>query len=124
MISITKDRSKDLTRLTVTEEFVPSEMIDATEKFYATEPTQLAMWNLLEAKGNSFTSEDIDRILVVIRKYADKRIGGKTVLVVSSDYAYGMSRIHEAKAENTGIKIDYHVTRSVSRALKWLGIED
>ena len=124
MIRISKDLSKELTVFTATDEMVAHDMIEAIETFYSTEPTRFVIWDLIEARGSSFTSEDIDRIIRIISKHANKRIEGKTVLVVTSDFAYGMSRMYKTKAEHSKIRIDYHVTRSMEDALKWLGIGD
>ena len=124
MIRISKDLSKDLTVFTATDEIVANDMIEVIEPLYSTEPTRFVIWDLSEASGSFFKSDDIDKIIEVVSKHSAKRIGGKTVLVASSVFAYGMSRMYEAKAEHSPIKIEYHVTHSMEEALRWLGIGD
>jgi hypothetical protein len=124
LIRISKDLSKELTLFTGTNELVANDMIEVIEKLYSTEPTKFVIWDLTEANGNSFTTEDLDRIIEVAGKYSHKRIGGKTVIVASSVFVYGMSRMYQAKAEHSQVKIDYHVTRTMEEALEWLGIGD
>ena len=124
MISISKDPSKDLTVFTATGEIVANDMVEVIEKLYSSEPTQFVVWDLTEASSDSFPSEDIDRVLEVAGKHSHKRVGGKTVVVASSVFAYGMSRMYQAKAEHSQIKINYHVTHTMEEALRWLGIED
>lgn len=121
MIDISKDHKKELTVLTVKGELTASKMIQAIEEFYKTGPTKYALWDLLKAEGTSFTTHDIENIISVILRYENQRKNGKTVLVVSRDYEYGMSRIHIAKAELRHLSIKYHVTRSLEEAMEWLG---
>ncbi|MBN2426467.1 MAG: hypothetical protein JXR46_06285 [Calditrichaceae bacterium] len=122
MIDISKDHKKDLTILTVKGELTAPKMIQAIEEFYKKGPTKYALWNLLKAKGASFTTYDIENIIAVILRHENQRKNGKTVLVVSRDYEYGMSRIHIAKAELRHLSIKYHVTRSMDEAMEWLGV--
>jgi len=122
LITISKDLSKDLTVFTGTGEMVADDMIEVIEKLYSTEPTRFVIWDLMKATGNSFKSEDMDRIIEVVSKNSHKRIGGKTILAASSVFAYGMPRMYQAKAEHSRIKIDYHVTHTMEDALRWLGI--
>lgn len=99
-------------------------MIEVIEKLYSTEPTRFVIWDLTKANGNYFKSEDIDRVIEAATKHSSKRIGGKTVLVASSVFAYGMSRMYQSKAEHSQINIAYHVTHTMEEALTWLGIGD
>ena len=122
MIRVSIDPSQNLTLFTVSGEISADELIAEVKKFYSTKPTTLAMWDLLDAKGETFTPGDVDRIISVISKYRAARKGGRTALVASSDYTYGMSRIHKAKAEMLKIDVEYYVTRSIDDALRWLGV--
>jgi hypothetical protein len=124
LIGISKDLSKDLTVFTATGEILANDMIEVIEKLYSTEPTRFVIWDLTEANGNYFKSEDIDRVIEVATKHSSKRDGGKTVLVASSVFAYGMSRMYQAKVEHTQTKIEYHVTNTMEEALRWLEIGD
>ena len=122
MITISKDLSKNLTVFTATGEILADDMIEVIEKLYSTEPTRFIIWDLAEADGTYFKSEDIDRVIDVVSKYSHKRVGGKTILVASSVFAYGMSRMYQSKVEHNQMKIDYHVTRTMEEALGLLGI--
>ena len=107
---------------TATGEIVANDMIEVIDKLYSTEPTRFVIWDLTEASGTYFKSEDIDSITEVVSKYSERRIGGKTVLVASSVFAYGMSRMYQTKAELNQVNIDYHVTHTMEEALEWLGL--
>ena len=60
MIRVSQDPSKDLTIFTGTGEIVAKDMIEVIEKRYSTEPTKFVIWDLTEASGPSFTSDDLD----------------------------------------------------------------
>ncbi len=122
MIRISKDHSQDMTLFTVTGETTVEEIIDAVTSFYSSEPTRLLLLNFLEAKGSSFTPDDIDKIISIVSRYAYKRKGGKTALVAASDHVYGMSRMFKAKSEVKKIQLEVHVTRTMEEALHWLDV--
>ncbi len=122
MIRISKDCSQDFTMFTGTGDVTVEEMVEAVVTFYTSEPTKLALWNFLEARGLSFSPDDIDRVISIISKYCDQRKGGRSAIVASSDYVYGMARMYKAKSEVRKIHIEYHVTRSVEEASRWLGV--
>lgn len=122
MIRVKKDYSQNLTLFTVSGDVSVEEMITEVENFFSSQPTKLAMWDLLDVRGDGFAPSDVDKIISVIGKYRAARKDGKTALVASSDYAYGLSRMHKAKAEMYKLDIDYYVTRNLDDALKWLGV--
>ncbi|NNF98619.1 MAG: hypothetical protein HKM93_04520 [Desulfobacteraceae bacterium] len=122
MISTSYDVSKALTVFKATGEITVQEIIQAIETFYAETPTKLTLWDLRHAENNTVSSEDIDRIIEIIRRHSDEREGGKSALVVSRDFAFGMSRMHIAKTEISKINISYYVTRSIPEAMEWLGL--
>ena len=123
MIDIHVDLLNDLTVKTVTGKFSADEMIEVIENFYITQPTKYVIWDFIEADGTQISSNDIETINHTISKYSYKRIGGKTALVVSRDYGFGMSRMHQASAENHGINIKYYITRNMEDARRWIGFK-
>ena len=122
MIDIHVDPLNDLTVKTVIGKFSANELIEVIEEFYFTQPTKYVIWDFIEADGTQISPQDIETINQTISKYSHKRIGGKTALVVSRDYGFGMSRMHKATAENHGINIKYYVTRNMEDARKWIGV--
>jgi len=124
MIDVHADLLNDLTVKTVIGKFSADEMIDVIEDFYAAQPTKNVIWDFILADGTQISPNDIEIINQTISKYSFKRIGGKTALVVSGDYGFGMSRIHQASAENHGINIKYYITRDIEDAMRWIGFQD
>lgn len=124
MIDIHVDMVNDLTVKTVTGKVSTHEMIGVIEKFYSDQPTKYVIWNFMEADGTQISPKDIETINRTISKHSYKRIGGKTALVVSRDYAYGMSRLHQVSAENHGINITYYITRNMEDAVRWISLKN
>ncbi len=122
MIRVSKDYSQNFTMFIGTGDISVEEVVDSVVTFYTSEPTKMALWNLLEARGDTFTPEDIDSVVYVIRKHCGSRKDGKSVIVASSDYVYGMARMYKATSEVRKIHVEYHVTRSVDEGLRWLGV--
>jgi hypothetical protein len=120
MIDIHIDMGNDLTVKTVTGKVSVDELIDVAEKFYSDQPTRYVIWNLIEADGTQISPRDIETLNQTISKHSYKRIGGKTALVVSRDYGFGMSRMYQANAENHGINIKYYITRDMDDAMRWI----
>lgn len=121
MIDIHIDPLNDLTVKTVTGKISADEVIEVIEKFYSDQPTKYVIWNFMEADGAQISPNDIETINQTISKHSYKRIGGKTALVVSRDYGYGMSRMHQTSAETHGINIKYYITRDMDDARRWIG---
>ena len=124
MIDIHVDFLNDLTVKTVIGRFSADEVIDVIEDFYTTQPTKNVIWDFIMADGTQISPNDIEIINQTISKYSFKRIGGKTALVVSGDYGFGMTRMHQASAENHGINIRYYITRDMEDAMRWIGFQD
>ena len=123
MIDIHVDFLTDLTVKTVIGKFSADEVIDAIEGFYTAQPTKNVIWDFIMADGTQISPEDIEIINQMISKYSYKRIGGKTALVVSRDYGFGMSRMHKASAESHGINIKYYITQDMEDAKNWMGFK-
>ena len=123
MIDIHIDHLNDLTVKTVIGRFSADEMLDVIESFYTTQPTKNVIWDFILADGTQISPKDIEIINQTISKYSHKRIGGKTALVVSRDYGFGMSRMHKASAESHGINIKYYITQDMEDAKNWMGFK-
>ncbi len=123
MIQVTIDTQQDYTQFIVSGEVSIDDLIDAVKTYYSSDPTRLLLWSFPDVQRGGFTPADIDRLISLVALYSEKRPGGKTALVASGDYAYGLSRMHAAKAEVRKIPVEYFVSRQIEKALDWLGVK-
>lgn len=117
------NRSKGLTIFTVTGEVVFDELIHAIEKYIKTGPTPFEIYDFRNGTGESFTSEQIDRLIERGKDFVESSPGGsKTALVVSKDIDYGLSKVYQALGEIGKIPWETEVFRSMDKAYQWLNL--
>ncbi|MFC1489074.1 hypothetical protein ACFL6B_04410 [Thermodesulfobacteriota bacterium] len=90
-------------QLTINTSF--QEGMEVFKKFYEN-PTQNVLWDFRKASLARISSEQIQAILDYIKPHAGKRIGGKTAVLVSKDFEYGMSRMIQTFTEVKNIPIN------------------
>jgi len=120
MIRSHVDSRKQLTTHTLIGKITVEDLLAEIKKFYDTEPTPNNLWNLLDADLSRIDSIDIERLAQFPQEYVPSRVGGKTALVSSDNYAYAMSRMYEMFAEIAGQKVQIQVFRSLEDAQTWL----
>lgn len=120
-IQTTIDREQDLTVQTVKGELTSRELLDALASYYAGEPTRNILWDLTEAKLERLTSSEVRALAQATVQYAHQRVGGKTALVLSSAFAYGMGRMFDQSRNVSGAPVDHMSFLDRAAALAWLG---
>jgi hypothetical protein len=120
MIRSYVDSRKQLTTHTLIGKITVADLLAEIKKFYDTEPTPNNLWILLDADVSGIDTFDVERLAQFPREYVPSRVGGKTALVSSDDFVYGMSRMYEMFAETAGQKVQIQVFRSLEDARAWL----
>ena len=119
-ITTTIDEGLDLTERTVTGELSTAEVFAVFEQFYRGKPTKRVLWDITAADIGTITSADFSRIAAAVAQYGVRFGEIKTAAVVSSDFAYGMTRMYQALRERSMVKAPFMSFRSREEAIAWL----
>jgi hypothetical protein len=120
-IVTTVDRDRDLTLRTVQGEVTAQELLAALASYYAGEPTKNILWDFSEAALERLTASEVRMIAQETERYTAGRAGGKTALVFSSTFAYGLGRMFELSRDGRSAPVDYGSFRDRASALAWIG---
>jgi hypothetical protein len=117
------DRDADLTVRTVTGDVTARQLLDALATSRHGEPTRFVLWDFREAQLERLTASEVRGLAQATERYAAGRAGGKTALVFSSDFAYGLGRLFDQTRNVSGAPVDYMSFRDQAAALAWLAAE-
>jgi putative salt-induced outer membrane protein YdiY len=116
------DYQLDLTFHTVSGNLTSQKLLDKLETYYQGRPTQLILWDFMNATWSGITTDELKDIIRKAKKYSRK--GGKTAFVFSRDADFGIGRMVEAYAEIEGYDYEFGNFRDRKDAEKWLGIHE
>ena len=122
-ITTTIDRSANLTVNIVRGEVTVPGTVDFLAEYSKTEPTKCILWDFTEALLEHLTAHDVRAIAQEVRRYAHLRPGGKTAMVVSSQFGYGMGRVIDQTQSATDSPVEFRTFRDRAAALAWLAKE-
>ncbi len=119
-IIATVEKEKELTTYVVKGRLTADELIKKVEEFYTGNPTRLVLWLLEDADSSGIMPEDIERVIILAKKYSGSRKNGKTAIVGPKDIDYGMGRMYQAYADIEDLPYEYRIFRSFKEAMGWL----
>jgi hypothetical protein len=115
------DKEANLTIQTVNGIISGKEIMNAIDNYYNEISTKLILWDFTNADLKGIDSKDVKEIVYLTKKYAKLRLNGKTAMVFSSDFDFGMGRMYEIKQEVTSPEIVLHRSfKNRNEALTWL----
>ena len=123
-VKTSADHDKQLTIHTVTGEPSFEEGMAAFKQFWEGKPTQNVLWDFRKASLTRLSSKETEAMIDYIRQHAEKRAGGKTAILVSKDFEYGMSRMIKTLTEFEDFPFKLEIFRSLEEASHWLDKED
>ncbi len=121
-IETTYDYDRDLTIQKVIGKPTIEEGIKKVEAYYAGKVTKYILWDFTEADSSVITNNDLRNIIKILKKYGDLRRGGKTALVFSRLFDFGLGRMFEAFAQMGAMPFEFRSFRNMEKALEWLEI--
>jgi hypothetical protein len=119
-IETTIDRGAGLTVKTIRGAVSAQELVDALTVFYADDPTLNILWDFREATLDQLTSGDLKIVSQVTRTHAGQRSGGRTALLFSTQFAYGMGRMYDQAQNARDLPVDHMSFLDLDAALAWL----
>ncbi len=119
-IEFSIDDDRNLTIVAVTGEVSAAEIREAIEKHNAAKITQNILWDLSQITSAVVTPSDIQEFALLANKFTVQRQGGKTAVVVPTDFAFGMSRIYDNIQEIFQKNVQHMTFRDRDAALLWL----
>ena len=121
-IETEKSFDKKLTTNIASGKFSYEELIDWVNNYYSGTVTEFIIWDFTDADLSKITTEEIKKIVQVVKKYSHKRAGGKTAFVSIKDLTFGLGRMFEILSEIEGIQFEYKNFKSVIAAKEWFGV--
>jgi hypothetical protein len=113
----------DLTVFTVFGLVEPTRMLQEIKWFYNSKASKNVLLDFRGANLTSLLSSDIENFTRPNKNNCDKRVGGKTCIVTSSDLAYGLARMYSALKESQNLPYETKPFKDMESALKWLNGE-
>ena len=120
MAQTSRKTEKELTIFTVSGQLTAEEVIAILEEFYCSGCTPHILWDLSKADLSQIKDQQIEKILVVAKKYAHMRQGGKTAIVTSRPVDFGVARMYESLSNLEEHTFAQSVFKELDQALHWL----
>ena len=109
-----------MTVFTVAGALTYAEQLAALQEFYDGNPTANVLWDFRSIEGNRITIEELNKIIVFIKRRESKRPHGKTALVSTTDLDFGLSRMSQTYADIHNVPWQIRAFRSMDEAIKWI----
>jgi len=110
----------DLTVFTVIGKVTAKEIVSAIHDFYENAVTSNILLDLNKSDLSKSISADVERIVNLSVEYAVRRPAGKTALVGSDDFTFGISRMYEMTKESAKLPFQTPAFRDIQAAYQWL----
>jgi hypothetical protein len=120
IIDTSIDIDRQLTIHTVTGEVLSDEISNKIKTYNESGPTKFILWDFSEASLKKITSSQIEAFVTLTKQYSNLRKGGKTALVFSSDFGFGLGRVFDIHQDLVESEIPHMTFRSKELALNWL----
>ena len=114
------DKANHLTCFKVTGELSFEDILHTIKAFYADDPTNNVLWDLIDTTKANLDSEKVESIAALRSNYAGTREPGKTAIVAKSDLLFGLSRMLEVNSELQNVSYPIMVFRNLDDAYQWL----
>ena len=125
VITVTVDKSLDLTINTAGEEIEYEEIRARIEAFYRGMVTKHVMWDFSHVKTFNLSAEEIERLAeFTSRMGKGSRRGGCNVIVTRRELIFGFSRMFAAYAEFSESDQKNGIFPSREAAFKWIAQQD
>ena len=119
-VSIEKNSKIDLTIFKASGEMPFSEQMNVLKRFYEGSPTRNVIWDFLDVDNVNMSNSELQAIVKYSKAHSDKRMGGRTALVVNTAFKYGLSRMASIFAEIESTPWDMEVFGNMDEAIAWV----
>jgi hypothetical protein len=119
-ITTTVDRDAELTVRTVTGAVTAQQIVDAMAEYFATGPTRLVLWDFTEAMLEGVSAGEVRALAEATTRFVGGRPAGKTALVFSSPFSYGLGRLFDQLRNGREATVAYMSFRDRGAAMAWL----
>lgn len=113
-------KEKNISVFSVHGNFRLDQLINEIDRLCATDVTLHALWDFSNADFSAIMRSDVEIIIEHTRKYVNLRKGGKSAIVVSRDFGFGMARMYDILAELKDSPVEYSVFRDINEATNWI----
>ena len=116
------DISSDLTTTTVKGRITSEYLFEWLFENYGKIRTMFVLWDLREAEVPEITTEQIRKMVHLVKNNSHIRAGGKSAMIASQDLEFGFSRMLQSLLEIEDIPIELQIFRTIEEAKEWFGI--
>lgn len=109
-----------MTIFTVIGKVAAREIVAAIHDFYENDITSNILRDLNKSDLSESISADVEHIAALSVEYAGKRPTGKTAIVGSDDFTFGISRMYEITKETAQLPFKTQAFRKLQDAYDWL----
>ncbi|MEW6510113.1 MAG: hypothetical protein AB1428_04065 [Bacteroidota bacterium] len=114
------DPTNSLTIQTVKGQTSAAQIADAIAKYYEGESTLHILWDFSEADLSEISPQDVANLVALTKRFSSRRPGGKTALLFSSDFGFGMGRMYDIQHDVSGGEVMHMSFRGKDAAMSWL----
>jgi len=83
-------------------------------------PTLHLLWDFTSADLSTLRERQLSQLVFVARQHAHHRRGGKTAMLVGSDFDFGMARMIATLSDQHEQMVEYRIFRCADTATAWL----
>lgn len=123
-IETTYNQPQDLTTFKVVGKMRISDFYDCINSYCSGGIKPLTLWDLTDADVSAITTDEISNFAQYGRNLAETCKGGKSAIVFSGTFDFGLGRMFETQMEIAGLPLEMHVCLSLDEAKQWLGIDE
>ena len=114
------DQEKQLTIITIVGDLSLEKLMEVIKPLYEKRPSKNVLWDVRNASMAPISNEDIQSIVKYLKQHGEVRTGGKSAIVASEDFNYGITRMIKTYSEIDKISFTMNVFRSMEEAVQWL----
>lgn len=119
-INTSVNKQQNITTNIVSGEISANDILNRIEEFYHGYITKYILWDFSDASFKNISSDDITKIVALSNKYTQTRNGGKTAMVFSSKFGFGLGRMFDIQKDIADREVSHMSFQDKNDALNWL----
>lgn len=114
------DKSRSLIIHTVTGPVTVEEILSTLETYYTQQVTKYVLWDLSAADMKLVHSNDLYKLIELVKKYSHQRIAGRTAIYGTRDVTFAIGRQLSLLGMAYEEPFQIESFRNYDEAMKWL----
>ena len=119
-ITTTLLRERHITIKTIEGPITLDDLKQWVKELYSEDVMRNTIWDFRKATIIEVKSKDMERIFKFTKNLIPTNRRGKTALVVSTDFAYGLSKLYKTHHDLSNLNVEHQVFKEMQQALEWI----